>query len=332
MRAAVHVAAIAGLLVMAMAPLASSYPWPTCNGSSNYTANSAFQENLRILNATLPSNVSTSPGLFATATVGAAPDTVYALAFCPPVDNQNASGCRACVAGGFQDAPRLCPSNRAVYILYNFCVFTFSGVNFLGSATNPADQEAQLYNALNLTIPDVGAFNRATYELLNATADYAASSAYAAGSRVATGEISFDATYPRIYSMAWCTPDMAPARCRACLAAAIAEMPAVFIPNTQGARISGVRCTVRFEVYPFYKGSGMVQLTADVPGNPGPGEFFLFSLGLGSVYFSLRLLSQISISWITISRHSLLLLFGFEKLICPIYIISRLSFFIFKLL
>uniref|UniRef100_A0A0E0QBL0 Protein kinase domain-containing protein n=1 Tax=Oryza rufipogon TaxID=4529 RepID=A0A0E0QBL0_ORYRU len=257
----VHVVAIAGLLTAALAPLAASYPWGACDVSSNYTASSAFQENLRALAATLPGNVSSSPDLFAAATAGAAPDTVYALALCPPFDNQNVSGCHACVKSGFADAQKLCPFNRGVTIVYNPCIFSFYGRDILNSSTNPKDQEVMLYNAQNVTVPNVGDFNRATYELLNGTADYAARAAR----RFATGEISFDATYPRIYGMAWCTPDMAPRRCRACLAAAIAEMPGSFIPNTQGARIAGARCTVRFEVYPFYNGSGMVQMTASAP-------------------------------------------------------------------
>ncbi|KAL5206688.1 hypothetical protein ABZP36_034897 [Zizania latifolia] len=263
-----HVVALAGLL-MALAPLAASYPWASCNTSRNYTANSSFQESLRILAATLPGNVSTSPSLFATATAGAAPNTVYALAYCPPFDNQNSSGCRACVASGFLDSQKLCPNNRGVQIVYDPCIFSFSDQNLIASTTNPKDLEVMLYNSQNVTTSDVGEFNKATYELLNATAEYTANST----KRFATGEISFDATYPKIYSMAWCTPDMTTEHCRACLAATIAEMPSEFIPNTQGARIAGLRCTVRFEIYPLYTGAGMVQMTATkpaaVPGTPG---------------------------------------------------------------
>uniref|UniRef100_A0A0E0AN14 Uncharacterized protein n=1 Tax=Oryza glumipatula TaxID=40148 RepID=A0A0E0AN14_9ORYZ len=265
---AVHVLTIAAA-VLTLAPLAASYPWQACNGSSNYTANSAFQRNLGVLAAALPGNASTSPDLLANATVGGAPDTVYALAFCPPIDNQNASGCRACVASAFADARSLCPNNRGAHIIYDGCVLTFSGRDFLGAATNPADMERKLRNTENVTVSDVGEFNGAIYEVLNATADYTA----AAARRFGTGEISFDPTYPVIYSMAWCTPDMAPGRCRACLADTIAQMHAYFNPNAQGARLVGVRCAARYEIYPFYTGRGMVQVPVSrppaVPGTPG---------------------------------------------------------------
>lgn len=34
----------------------------------------------------------------------------------------------------------------------------------------------------------------------------------------------------------------------------------MFIPNTKGARITGLRCSLRYEVYPFYNGASMLQL------------------------------------------------------------------------
>ncbi|XP_006657992.1 cysteine-rich receptor-like protein kinase 6 [Oryza brachyantha] len=261
---AVHVLAFAGLL-MAMAPLAASYPWQVCNGSSNYTANSAFQRNLGALAATLPGNVSASPGLFADATAGDAPSTVYALAFCPPIDNQNVSGCRACVAASFADAQTLCPYTKGAHIIYDNCVLSFSGRDFLGSATNPPDLERKLRNTENVTVSNVGEFNRVIYVLLDATAEYTAGSA----ARFGTGEITFDPTYPTIYSMAWCTPDMTPGNCRSCLVEAIAEMHAFFNPNAQGARLVGARCAARYEIYPFYQGGGMVQLPANGPATHG---------------------------------------------------------------
>jgi len=75
-----------------------------------------------------------------------------------------------------------------------------------------------------------------------------------------TGAIGFDATYPNIFATASCTPDLTPAQCRGCLATVIAEMPRVSRPNTKGARIAGMRCTVRYEVYHLFNGSAMLQL------------------------------------------------------------------------
>ncbi|EAZ40751.1 hypothetical protein OsJ_25223 [Oryza sativa Japonica Group] len=211
---AVHVLAIAAA-VLTLAPLAASYPWQACNGSSNYTANSAFQRNLGVLAAALPGNASTSPDLLANATVGGAPDTVYALAFCPPIDNQNASGCRACVASAFADARSLFPEQQ--------------GRKHHLRRLRP--------HLLRPGLPRRPQQTRRTWRGSSETP------------RTSTSPTSASSTGPST-SMAWCTPDMAPGRCRACLADTIAQMHAYFNPNAQGARLVGVRCAARYEDLP----------------------------------------------------------------------------------
>lgn len=245
---------VAGLLTTL--ELAAGMPWEACgNGTANYTVNSIYQGNLGLVAAALPSNVSTSPALFATAVNGAAPDKVYAIGVCR--GDQNASACQACIAATFRDAQKLCPYNRGAAIFYDTCLVGFSDRDLLVARTNSDDQEVQLYNAQNVT-SNVGQFNATVYKLLGAMAEYVET--INSERKFATGTIGFDDTYPNIYSMVWCTPDLTHGQCRACLAATIAEMPRIFIPNTRGARITGLRCSVRYEVYPFYNGAIMLQL------------------------------------------------------------------------
>lgn len=250
--------AVAGLLV-SLAPLAAGVPWPACGGNNtgNYTANSAYDANLQLVAAALPSNASTNSALFATATLGASPDTVYALGQCR--GDQDASACRDCIAAAFRNAPRLCPNNKDAAIFYDVCQIGFSDRDFLTSTINSEDQEVQLYNAQNVSSDIVGRFNATAYQLLNAMADYLAASSNS-GNRFVKAAIGFDTTYPSIYGIASCTPDLTAAQCRRCLTAAIAEFPQQFPPNTKGARITGLRCALRYEVYPFYNGTTMLQL------------------------------------------------------------------------
>ncbi|TVU33196.1 hypothetical protein EJB05_24984, partial [Eragrostis curvula] len=218
--------AVAGLLLVALTPLAAGMPWPACGGNTtgNYTANSTYGYggNLRLVAAALPSNVSTSPALFATAATGAEPNMVYALRQCR--GDQDASACRDCIAAAFGNAQRLCPDKRVAAVFYDVCQIGFSDRDFLTSTTNSDDQE------------------------------------------FLTGAIAFDAAYPNIYGMASCTPDLTPGECRGCLDATIAEFPQQFPPNTKGARITGLRCALRYEVYPFYNGTGMLQLPVSQAG------------------------------------------------------------------
>lgn len=254
-----HAAAlsVAGLLI-ALAPLAAGVPWEVCsNTTGNYTANSAYQ-----VAAALPTNVSTSSGLFAVARSGAAPNEVHAVGVCR--GDQDASACHACITSAFVDSQKLCPYDKGIAIFYDICLVGFSDRDLLVFPTNSQDEEVRLHNSQNITADLVGPFNTTVYELLNGMAEYVAN--VNSTRKFVTGAIAFDTTYPNIYGMAWCTPDLTPGQCRGCLASTIAQMPQVFLPNTKGARITGLRCSLRYEVYPFYNGASMLQLGGAPPG------------------------------------------------------------------
>ncbi|CAM0943657.1 unnamed protein product [Alopecurus aequalis] len=254
--------AVAGLLI-ALAPLAAGVPWEVCsNSTGNYTANSTYQANLGLVAAALPTNVSTSSGLFAAARTGAAPNEVHAVGVCR--GDQDASACHACITSAFVDAQKLCPYDKGIAIFYDICLVGFSDRDLLVSPTNLEDEEVRLHNGQNITADLVGPFNTTVYELLNGMAEYVAN--VNSTRKFVTGAIAFDTTYPNIYGMAWCTPDLTPGQCRGCLASTIAKMPRVFTPNTKGARITGLRCSLRHELYPFYNGASMLQLGGAPPG------------------------------------------------------------------
>jgi hypothetical protein len=138
--------------------------------------------------------------------------------------------------------------------------------------------------------------------LLNATADYAAAanSSKRFGTAV-EGFQTFDAQNPRIYGLTQCTPDMAPADCRSCLAG-IRQAWLKYVSGKQGGRILSVRCNYRYERYPFFTGSPLLQLPeppvgelAPAPAPPanvtppaaGGGEFG--ELKMPPLYYSARL-------------------------------------------
>lgn len=93
--------AVASLTVVLLARCAAAYPWQVCGTAANFTANSTYQANLGLLATALPKNISSSPDLFATTMVGAAPDQVWALVLCR--GDANATACSGCVSMAFQD-------------------------------------------------------------------------------------------------------------------------------------------------------------------------------------------------------------------------------------
>ncbi|GJN32585.1 hypothetical protein PR202_gb21099 [Eleusine coracana subsp. coracana] len=185
----------------------------------------------QLLSTTLPGNASSSSDLFAKAGVGADPDTVYALALCR--GDMNASGCGSCVATAFQEAQQLCALNKDATIYYDECRCS--------------------------TLP---VFDAAVAALLNATADYAVTNSTR---RFATGEQDYDRrSYPTLYGLTQCTPDLSPDDCRSCLGVLIGRMPQ-YLSGREGGRITGVRCNFRYEVYPFFSSSPSLRLPAPAP-------------------------------------------------------------------
>lgn len=236
---------------------ASDVLWQECDSSQNYTANSPFQSNLKQLSTTLPTEASSSATLFATAAVGAIPDTVYALTLCRG-DTNNASACNVCVSNAFRDAQQVCAYNMDVAVYYDPCYLRFSNQNF--PATNSNGNPIVLKNSQKVSSP-VEVFDTAVRQLLNATGNYAAANS---SRRFATGEEGFDSSNPTIYGLVQCTPDMSPADCRSCLGGIIALMPR-YVSGMLGGRIIGVRCNFRYEVTPFFSGGPMLQLPAPAP-------------------------------------------------------------------
>ncbi|XP_006658654.2 cysteine-rich receptor-like protein kinase 10 [Oryza brachyantha] len=245
------------LAVVAL-PLAAAQ-WEICGSKGNYSASSTYRSNLRQISTDITKNASSSPSLFAAGTVGAVPDMVYALALC--VSDSNSSACEACVATAFQDAQQLCAYDKEVSIAYNLCYLRFSDANFLSSTDNSG--LIDLYNEGNIT-GDVGRYNRAITRLINATAVEAEVSPRL----FARGEVPFDdPQYPKIYSMAQCSPDLTRAQCGRCLDNLIGRWWQTFQANTVGTRSIGTRCNMRAELYSF--ASGMVLLPPDAAG-PAP--------------------------------------------------------------
>lgn len=143
-----------------LAQLAHAQPWEICGRSSNYTTNSAFQANIKLLYATLPRNASSSRDLFAKASVGAFPDVVYALALCR--GDTNASACESCVTTASHDAQKLCAFNKGVTVYYELCFLRYSNLNFVSLPTiDGSGDYITLENSEQVIGPPVPVFDSA---------------------------------------------------------------------------------------------------------------------------------------------------------------------------
>lgn len=244
-----------------LAQLAGAQPWQVCGSrSGNYTSNSVYQSNIKLLADMLPMNASRD--LYGRASVGGVPDIVYALALCR--GDMNASGCASCVATAFLDAQQLCPFNKDATVYYDECYLRFSNANFLDRTSNDNIITLQNWEQVSSMVP---AFDAAVAALLNATADYAAANSTR---RFATGERSYDLRInPTIYGLTQCTPDLSADNCRSCLGYLLLLMPQ-YLNGRKGGRMIGIRCNIRYEVYSFF--SSAPSLTPATAPPPAPAN------------------------------------------------------------
>uniref|UniRef100_A0A0E0Q9H1 Gnk2-homologous domain-containing protein n=1 Tax=Oryza rufipogon TaxID=4529 RepID=A0A0E0Q9H1_ORYRU len=264
-----YLAAAAGLVLLLLlhAPLtdAQPLPWHRCNISSgNYTENSTYHANIRYLATSLPAYAASSRSLFVSSS-GTPPDGIYALALCR--GDTSVSSCASCVAAAIQSAQQHCPLIKTVTVYDDPCILRFSNEAF--PISPPYTKGLFIaWNDRNVSAAATPAFEAAVLRLGNATADYASTDSVR---RFATGEVGFgdDVTYPRIFSLAQCTPDMTATECRSCLGEIITRMIPQYFVGRLGGRVFGVRCNFRFETYPFIFGQTMLQLPVPSP-SPAP--------------------------------------------------------------
>jgi hypothetical protein len=138
--------------------------WQSCGNSGNYAANSTYEANLKLLSSILPKKAASNATLFATDTIGDAPDAVFALTLCR--GDTNASACEGCVATAFQGVQQLCPYNKDATLYYDLCMLRFSNENFLTTTDNNA---FILMNTQNFTT-SFDSTRRLVFTLLNNTA------------------------------------------------------------------------------------------------------------------------------------------------------------------
>ncbi|XBI77653.1 hypothetical protein VPH35_070719 [Triticum aestivum] len=250
----IHIHAL--LLLLALVPLAAAQPtWANCGrGQGNYSAGSTYETNLVYLLRILRSNASNSPSRFASGAHGAAPDTAWALVLCR--GDVSAPDCYDCVSTAIRDAATACNRSMDVAFYYSPCYVRLSDVHdFLDPTGNSG--EVDLLTGADIISTDVHAYQQAVTGFLTATVQYAvdnSSRLFATGHWVGPDR--------NMYSAAQCAPDLSPAQCRNCLQRLVGKWWTTFPHlDLEGASIAGPRCTLRYQVSPFYIGSAMLQQT-----------------------------------------------------------------------
>ncbi|KAI5004350.1 hypothetical protein ZWY2020_031593 [Hordeum vulgare] len=238
-----------------------------------FLAAADFCDNVKAAGAALSQNASTSPVNFATATFGQAPDVVYALALCLG-DVLDGSACGACVADWFATVNQT--QCDKVGFSYRDCIVVYGATaDILAAPSNATGGSGdntppfQDWNIRNVTTGDVPRIVNLTRELLVGTTLIAITMA-TTPRLYATGVMDMEivTTYPKLYSMVQCTPDISAGECSACLRR-LTGMVNSTMALRMGGQIGITRCYFRYEAYRFYGAYPMLSLPSSPPG-PAP--------------------------------------------------------------
>ncbi|KAI5001951.1 hypothetical protein ZWY2020_026601 [Hordeum vulgare] len=243
------------LLLLLLVHLAAGQ-WQDCGISGNYTPNGTYQANLKLLSSTLPKKAASNTNLFATATVGDVPDMVHALTLCR--GDTNASACQSCVATAFEDAQQSCPYSKEAVLYYDLCKLRFSNQSFL--AAND-DNSIFLINTQNFTT-NADITKRLLFTLLNNTSETAANSL-----RRFTSSRLDVSSFPTLYCLMQCTPDLTANECAACFQP-FPQLTLQYMDSRQGGQLLRTRCSMRYETYLFFSGDPTLRILNLAPEVP----------------------------------------------------------------
>lgn len=245
------------LLLTLHTPAANAQPlYHICLDASNYTSNTTYEANLKLLFPALSSNASLNHGFYNT-TIGQDQNRVYGLVLCRGDTGSNA--CRDCINTAGDAIVGLCPNNRSAIIWYDNCLLRFSNRSFFGSTENAP--RFYMWNTQNLSQSDASRFNKIAADLMNKLASKAA---YEPWNRMfATGEVNFASFISRINGLVQCVPYLSSLDCYGCLESCISEVPR-HCDGLRGCRVVGPVCNIRFETYLFY-GASVIAAAAPTP-------------------------------------------------------------------
>ncbi|XXG59588.1 hypothetical protein AAC387_Pa04g1645 [Persea americana] len=233
----------------------------TYNGitAANYTSNSIFHTNLKILLPSLSSNVSLTKGFYNTS-IGEGSDKVYGLVLCrgdvPP------DKCRNCTDFASADLLSRCQSRSSV-IWYDLCQVQYSDTNFFDFSRTI--WWFWVHSMINMTDSEVEPFSNSRAQLMRDLANKAAYEPWLG--MFATGELNYTSTN-NVYGLMQCKPVISEEDCHKCLEDAVSKIPEC-CDSSIGGRVVSEVCSLRFENSNFF---GKSLVGGPAPSPPGTNK------------------------------------------------------------
>ncbi|KAF5199082.1 Cysteine-rich receptor-like protein kinase [Thalictrum thalictroides] len=228
------------------------YLYKFCRGD-NYTSNSTYESNLKLLLSSLSSNTKPNNTRFYNATSGSFPDRVYGQFQCRvdiPIDI-----CNRCVTTASDEIVfRRCSNKIESIIWYGECMLRYSNESI--TSVMQLSPTYWKWNTINVTDPN--RFNPVLDRLMDRLVTQAV---YNSTDMFAIGEANLTVN-DKIYGLVQCTQDINRTACNQCLRNAVGNMSEYFVDKV-GGRGMKPSCHFRYEIYKFY-------FTEDIQSVPPP--------------------------------------------------------------
>ncbi|KAK3024970.1 hypothetical protein RJ639_042777 [Escallonia herrerae] len=203
----------------------------TCADTGNYTRDSAYSSNLDDVIYSLSTNTTSFSS-------GSDPDSVNGIALCRGDINQDV--CRRCVDDSTRRLRQLCTDQKEAIGWYDDCMVRYSDRSIYQSLETSPDS----YYVSEITVPDVGTFNKALGTLLGSLRYEAAQGGSAL--KFASGNVSAPNNMT-IYALVQCTPDLTAQQCDNCL-----KGTSWCCDGYTGARYQNPSCNIGYAFTQFY--------------------------------------------------------------------------------
>lgn len=221
-----------------------------CRNSSTYTPNSIFQANRKTLLSTLASNATRNLGYYNYTAGKDSKDIVYGASLCQ--GDLTVKDCKDCVTTATKDIGTRCPNQTIGVIWYGECMVRYDSKYFFTSFGAGDDTLAvYMWNTGNVT--DEAEFRPVLANTMNDLVTRASegkplNNQIIKGFAIGTANLS---SLQHLYALAQCMPDLPKGDCTRCLQGGISLLQNH--NNSVGGRALVASCTVRYELYPFYR-------------------------------------------------------------------------------
>ncbi|KAK1389801.1 Cysteine-rich receptor protein [Heracleum sosnowskyi] len=229
---------------------APEYLYHICRNSTTYRPNSIYFANRESVLSTLASNATRNHGYYNYTAGEDSKDMVYGASLCQ--GDLTVKDCKDCVAKATKDIGTRCPNQTIGVIWYGECMVRYDSKYFFTSFGTGDDLLAvYMYNTGNVT--DEAQFQRVLGDTINnlvtrASDGKSLNNQIIKGFALGTANLS---SLQSLYALAQCMPDLPKADCTRCLRGGISLLQNH--NNSVGARVLVAGCTVRYELYPFYR-------------------------------------------------------------------------------